>query len=151
MSRFKLLSWTAIAVVLISGMTQAHEFGMGAIMGDPTGLNAKVWTGYSTAVDFAAAWSIDSRNSFNFHMDYLFHDYGVFNVTKGKLPLYYGIGGRFRDAADSHVGVRFPIGVNYLFARSPLDVFFEVAPVMDLTPKTDFDLDAGIGMRFYFK
>jgi hypothetical protein len=34
-------------------------FGLGVIVGNPTGLSFKVWTGGSSAFDAAAAWSLD--------------------------------------------------------------------------------------------
>jgi hypothetical protein len=138
-------------MVFGAGVARAHEFGLGAVIGEPTGINGKIWTGDATAVDFALAWELDNNDAFNIHMDYLWHDYGVFNVTKGRLPLYYGIGGRMLDHFDTHVGMRGVIGLNYLFARSPVDIFFEVAPVLDFVPDTDMDLEAGVGMRFYFR
>ena len=141
----------AVTVLTVYGQARAGEFGLGAVIGEPTGLNGKVWTGSHTAVDFAMAWSLDREDQFNVHVDYLLHDYGVFNITRGKLPLYYGIGGRLVDASDTRLGLRGVLGLNYLFARSPIDLFFEVAPVLNMTPETDMDLEAGVGMRFYFR
>ncbi|MDZ7681303.1 MAG: hypothetical protein U5J63_06195 [Fodinibius sp.] len=41
------------------------------------------------------------------------------------------------------------MGVNYLFEDSPIGLFFEVAPIFNIVPSTDFDVDGGIGVRFY--
>ncbi|MEW6050597.1 MAG: hypothetical protein AB1644_05990 [Candidatus Zixiibacteriota bacterium] len=153
MSRLIILVGVALLAIPVLSFAQPRDkgFGMGAVMGEPTAINGKVWTGYSTAVDFALAWSQDNDRDFNTHVDYLFHDYGVFNVTRGKLPLYYGVGGRVKDASDARVGLRVPVGLNYLFVRAPLDAFIEVAPVLDVVPETEMDFEAGIGMRFYFR
>ena len=83
-------------------------------------------------------------------MDYLFHNYGIFKVKQGKLPLYYGIGGRVKFEEETRVGVRIPVGICYLFRNQPLDVFFEIVPILDLTPETDFDINASVGVRFFF-
>jgi len=151
MSRSSFSIVMAASLILVFGSVQAHEFGLGAVIGEPTGLNGKVWSGSATAVDFAMAWSLDNNEEFNFHMDYLLHDYGVFNVTRGKLPLYYGIGGRLLEASDTHLGIRGVLGLNYLFRRAPLDLFFEIAPVLDVVPETEMDVEGGVGMRFYFR
>lgn len=151
MRRLFILPGIVIIAMMLAGQGNAGDFGLGAIMGDPTGISGKVWTGRATAVDFAAAWSTTNDRAFHFHMTYLMHDYGVFNVSKGKLPLYYGIGGRIIDAEDPILGLRGPIGINYLFARTPLDLFLEIAPVLNLSPSTDLDFDAGAGIRFYFR
>jgi hypothetical protein len=148
----KLLTCLLALLVASSAMAQSRGFGLGIIAGEPTGLSGKIWTGPKTAIDFAAAWSVESHQSFNFHSDYLIHDFGVFKVDKGKMALYYGIGGRLVDAeGDSFIGVRVPIGIDYLFATSPLDIFMEVAPVLNLSPDTDLDFDGGVGIRFWFK
>ena len=151
MNRLAILLSVATISAVAPYRIEAHEFGVGAVVGDPTAISAKAWTGRGTAFDFALAWSRDNDHRFNFHMDYLFHDYGAFENTEGRFPLYYGIGGRVVDANDPRVGVRIPVGVNYLFGRSPFDTFFEIAPVLDVTPETEMDIEAGIGARFYFK
>jgi hypothetical protein len=151
MSRTTLSTIIAITVLFAVGNVAAGDFGLGAVVGEPTGINGKVWSNSYSAVDFAMAWSLDNESDFNLHVDYLLHDYGVFNVTRGKLPLYYGIGGRLLDARDTHVGLRGVLGLNYLFARSPVDLFFEIAPVLDVVPETEMDLEGGVGMRFYFR
>lgn len=130
-----------------------NDFGIGMIVGSPTGLSIKKWLG-NNAIDAAAGWSSDG---FNLHMDYLFHDS---SLTKGKTPIHFGIGGRIRfedkdDENDNHdgdtrLGIRIPLGINYLFAKHPFDVFAEIAPVLDIVPETDFSLDAGVGVRYYF-
>ena len=139
-----LLSTTAIA--------QSRGFGLGIIAGQPTGISGKFWTGPKTGIDLAAAWSVEKHQSFECHADYLIHDFGVFKVDKGKMPLYYGVGGRLVDADDdTHIGVRVPVGINYIFATAPLDLFVEVAPTLDLAPDTDLNVEGGIGIRFWFR
>jgi hypothetical protein len=41
-------------------------------------------------------------------------------------------------------------GLDYLFANTPLDIFLELAPILDLAPKVDFDFNGTIGIRYYF-
>jgi hypothetical protein len=132
---------------------QRGDFGLGAIVGEPTGVSAKWWLTDRTAIDAAAAWSFGGRDSFHLHGDYLFHMFDVFPVEKGEMPFYFGVGGRvkFREDDRDRVGVRGPVGVAYRFADLPLELFAEVAPVLDVAPRTRLDLNGGIGIRYYFR
>jgi len=53
------------------------------------------------------------------------------------------------DSRD-RVGVRIPIGVSYLLPRHRVEVFGEVAPIIDFTPSSKFSINASLGIRFYF-
>ncbi|MGH8015260.1 MAG: BAPKO_0422 family outer member beta-barrel protein [Candidatus Zixiibacteriota bacterium] len=153
---FSKLAWFALVLIgfVFTSEVQARKngFGLGVIVGEPTGPCFKVWTGPKTAIDGAVAWSLDGDNDLHMHADYLFHDYSIAKVDKGQFPLYYGIGGRIRfhdGNQDDQVGVRVPVGMAYLFQNSPLELFFEVVPIVDLTPDTELDFNGGVGIRFY--
>lgn len=128
------------------------NLGLGVIFGEPTGLSAKLWTTEITAIDLGVAWSFSNDGQFHIFGDYLFHHFGLFDVSKGSLPVYIGLGGRvlFREDKKDIIGVRLPIGIEYYFEDWPLAVFGEVVPILDLTPDTDGDISGGIGVRFYF-
>lgn len=142
----------ALTTVLFCGKTVAKEgdFGLGVIVGEPTGLSGKLWTEDSTAVDGVAAWSFGKRSALHLHADYLFHNFGLFKVEKGKLPIYFGIGGRIKFEDNSKVGVRIPVGIEYIFTGAPLDIFLELVPLLDLVPSTEFRFNGGIGVRYFF-
>ena len=145
---------TALIILAISTSAYARKDGIGlvVIIGDPTGPTFKVWTGPKTAIDGAVAWSLDANEDMHLHVDYLIHDFSVAKVDKGQFPLYYGIGGRIRfhnGNQDDQVGVRIPLGMAYLFAKSQLELFFEVVPIVDLAPNTELDFNGGVGIRFY--
>jgi hypothetical protein len=165
----------AIAGILLLGLSAGGAplqggdgFGLGIILGEPTGISMKTWLTRLTAIDAAAAWSFSDHDAFQIHLDYLMHNENVLRTDElsGRLLLYYGIGGRFQfhedhwdgdrredrpDDDDSRAGVRIPVGITYLFRSSPFDLFIEVVPTLDVAPDTEFDLDAAIGGRFYFR
>ena len=69
----------AIIVLLLSvasanACTQ-DDFGIGIILGEPTGLSLKYWLDEERAIDGAAAWSYSENDSFQLHGDYLIHNY----------------------------------------------------------------------------
>ena len=145
-----------IFVVLISvlacGTADAQDsgFGLGLILGEPTGISGKLWIENNKAIDGAVAWSFDKESAMHVHADLLFHSSNLIKQEMSKLVAYYGIGGRIKFEDDSKVGVRVPLGLNYLSSGAPLDVFFEIVPILDLGPSTDFSLNAAIGVRYFF-
>lgn len=133
---------------------ELRGFGLGVILGEPTGVSAKAWIDRYNAIDGAAAVSLDGDARFHVHASYLRHEYGIFPVNRGALPVHYGIGMRYRSQRGSdtdRVGVRIPVGVAYHFADMPLELFGEVAPILDITPDTSLRLNAAVGLRFYFR
>lgn len=129
---------------------QEQGFGLGVLLGEPTGVSFKFWTGYKTAVAGAAAWSFNHEASLHMHADYIKHNYRLIKTGNEYLPFYYGLGIRVKNEKDTRVGIRIPIGINYMFKRAPLDIFVEFVPVFDLIPRTDLFFNGGIGIRYFF-
>lgn len=152
----KLLVTIIVCLALGSSISAANGkgFGLGIIAGEPTGVTMKLWTGQGMAFDGAIAWSLDNDAKMHIHGDYLFHKFGMFKVEKGSLPFYYGIGARIKmfdnNNVDDKVGIRFPLGLEYLFAKSHFDIFLELVPVLDIAPDTDLDFNGAFGVRYFF-
>jgi hypothetical protein len=143
------LSW-------LNANSQVKGFGVGVIVGEPTGLCAKGWLSSSTAIDGAIAWSFTDKSSLHLHADYLWHTSSLVSSTTGTLPLYVGIGGRVKfvqndnNSSDTRIGVRIPVGLSYQFNTIPVDIFVELVPILDLSPKTELNGNGGLGVRYYF-
>jgi hypothetical protein len=120
------------------------------VVGEPTGVSAKLWMSERSAIDAAAAWSFSDEAALTLVADYLLHNFDLIDVEKGRLPVYFGVGGRVKFESESKVGVRIPVGLAYIFDGVALDVFFEIAPLLDLIPDTEFDINASIGIRYFF-
>lgn len=154
--RAKLRTFSVLSSFLVT--FAAHDavardgFGVGVIIGEPTGVSMKYWLDDSSAIDAALAVSLSHDNPFQFHADYLIHSTSSLTSSelKGRLPWYYGIGGRIKEDHDTHIGVRVPVGITYMFADTPMDFFAEVAPVLDVTPKVDLSVTGAVGLRYYF-
>jgi len=127
------------------------EFGIGLIVGEPTGISVKQWVGRQHAVDAAVAWSFSHDTSVQVHADYLYHRVYFFSADeyKGRVPVYFGIGGRAIFSDDAKVGVRFPVGVGRTMRDYPIEFFFEIVPILNVAPDSDFDLSSAIGVRYY--
>lgn len=148
----KTILFLILACMLIPSLGNAQEkgLGLGVILGEPTGLCFKSWTGYRAAFAGAAAWSFGDEDSLHIHLDYLRHDFRLIKFEEDTLPFYYGIGFRLKNEKKVRLGVRIPIGINYMFKKVPLDLFIEFVPVFDLTPKTDLFFNGGFGIRYFF-
>lgn len=159
----------ALAVALLLALAapaealKAPRFGLGIILGEPTGLTGKLFMHPNHAVDMILAYDITDE-AFAMAVDYHFvFDPWPFRIPAGEMPIYVGIGGklsvfgehsegRHDDHHDEDVafGLRIPIGLAFLFNRVPIEIFLEIAPGIRLFPATDADVDGGIGVRFYF-
>jgi hypothetical protein len=128
---------------------EGGNLGIGAMLGEPTGISAKLWNGDKSAFGFGAAWSFGRYDAIHLHADYLQHSW-IDGVEKGNLAFYYGIGGRIVLADDPGIGIRVPLGLNYIIEDAPIDIFVEVVPILDLAPSTDFDGNGALGLRYYF-
>ena len=157
-------------IILLSISTllkaQSTGFGAGIMVGEPTGVSVKGWISGDRAIAGGLAWSLRGASYFSVHADYLFHNMELIKLNKGRLPLYYGPGVRLRswtsdrywdrgrwndyDGSRARLGVRFPVGLDYLPENSPVDVFLEIVPALDLLPSTSFDVGAAIGVRYWF-
>lgn len=161
------LALAALAMALafaLPGPAQAKEggpFGLGVMLGDPTGVSFKYFLSPRNAVTGGLGYGWRGR-WFHTHAEYLFH----FPQRWGPgdwLP-YVGIGGKlavwdhhrhdhpgwYGDDDDIGLGIRIPGGVAWHPPRAPIDVFAEFAPAVWLFPGTGFDFDFSIGARFYF-
>jgi len=140
-----------IAVMIFAGSAASQgNFGLGIILGEPTGVSAKLWITDRSAVDMAAAWSFSDEEAFHLHADYLLHNFDLISVSKGRLPIHFGVGARVKFQDESALGIRVPVGLTYIFDGAPIDIFFEIVPILDLIPDTEFEANAAIGARFFF-
>ncbi|HXX62800.1 MAG TPA: hypothetical protein VEO56_03300 [Bacteroidota bacterium] len=145
-----LLAVLLLAPGLNSSRAQDRGLGLGVIFGEPTGISGKYWLSSRNAVDGGLAWSFRRSGYLHLHGDYLWHFTQVFPEAD-RLVLYAGPGGRIGFAGtQSVVGIRMVGGATYFLPKVPMDVFIEIAPVLDLLPETSGSLNGGIGIRYFF-
>ena len=163
----KIYCYALAALFLFFGVqasvAQEHGTGLGVTIGEPTGINAKLWTSTYAAFDFGLGLSIggdriDKYNGFynggsrfHFLLDYLWHSFEMIHPT-GRFPLYYGIGGHINTGAgyNSSLAMRCVIGVAWLLREVPIDLFLEFVPSFQLISSSGIGIDAGIGARYFF-
>ncbi len=135
----------------LSGVTSrvgsAEDLGMGMEFGQPIGVTAKYWLNSTLAID--AAMGYHFNGNFDLHTDALWHSFSSFHLSSGRLPFYAGLGGRVLLGNDSQLGARLPLGLSYLPSTKPIELFLEIAPVLELVPSVEMDVDGLVGFRVY--
>ncbi len=149
---------TILAAVLTLLLTaegleaQSRKFGVGIVVGAPTGLSLKYWSSSREAIQGYVGGGF---GGVTLGADYLFHS-NAFN--NADLPFYYGpgafvgaagVGGPKLGGNDLGLGVRFMFGADYIFPQNPFDIAFEIGPALILSPVVGIGLVGGIAFRFY--
>lgn len=145
----------ALLALLSPALAQDQGFGIGIVLGEPTGVSLGIGLNQAGSLQSHIAWSL-GRDALRANLDYLYSP-----VTKpvpdGGFSLGFYVGGGVVVAveddgprADVGLGVRVPIGLKLLPNGAPVDVFAEVAPGVYLLPYTDMLVEGGIGVRYWF-
>lgn len=134
-------------------------FGVGIILGEPTGITAKLYLQDDQAIQ-AAVGSAFIGGGLQLHADYVFHPYILQMRPSFVLPVYVGPGVRLidyvngRDDSSFAIGARVVGGLLFDFKEVPLDAFIEVAGVLEYELSdgagAGIELNAGAGVRYYF-
>lgn len=142
---------------------QGKNFGIGVIIGEPTGLTAKIWT----QKDMALAFSLGNSyfGSVRIGMDYLWH-FNAFNSN--IVNLYAGPGAAigigessgwwykdkdqkwYKSSDEIGLGIRGILGINVVPRNSPIEIFGELGLMVGFLPGTYTNFEGAIGIRFYF-
>lgn len=146
----------------------AGDFGLGLVLGSPTGITGKFYLAPSAAID--ATVGIGLGEDLHVHADYLFEGGDLAGQPGFRLGWFVGIGGRLvahddEDVRHSHgnqgththdrdeldFGPRVPVGLEFRPAElRQLEVFAEVALGVDLVDDPGLTIDAGLGVRYFF-
>lgn len=134
----------------------AEKYGLGVVLGDPTGVSGKMKLNDAHSVDAALAYSSGRHSGLQFHSDYLWDRARSWDTDEGPLHMYYGLGGRLISYEDKDkksqvsIGPRGSLGVTFNINNPNLEFFGEGAVVVEVAPSINVDLDAGIGARIRF-
>jgi hypothetical protein len=146
---------TFAPIAAISHANQPGHFGLGGILGEPTGVSAKYTIDRQFAVQGALGLSLIEKGLW-LSTDFLFHIHNVFG-DRGRLPLYFGGGLVIQDRGDSgknksretSLGIRGVVGVEYL-AQDRISIFGEVAVQPFLLPSLGLGISVAAGARYWF-
>lgn len=127
------------------------SIGLGGQIGDPSGITLKIYNGRSLSWDLLAAWDTNDFLFLNVH--------GVYERHLGQSPnvhFFYGPGAfvgirdndRRGEEDDVVAGISGLFGLGFLIER--FEIYGAVTPRLAVTPRTEGDVGAGLGFRFYF-
>ncbi len=154
----------ALAVAAAPPPEPLGKFGLGFIAGNPSGISASLATSGTSSINLIAGYNMnryDNRYPRNgdcckvggimyTSLDYVWYNYNILRVPGINFPVYYGPGVNWVISHYHSFGVRGVMGLQYQFAHSPFDVFFELCPGYNFNPHPMWGLDGGVGSRFYF-
>lgn len=135
-----------------------RHFGLGLIVGHPTGMSLKGYLSRDTAIDGAIGFG-DSFRHIHVHADYLWH-FEVQRWQASNLQLYLGVGpelqvharpgpARADGRTDFYLGARAPFGFSLMF-DAPFDVFAELVAGLWFLEEPRVHIDAALGARYWF-
>jgi hypothetical protein len=166
----------ACALSTTAAAAPGHPFGLGVQLGAPTGITGKLYLDQPFALQMGIGFvdDFDDEDGLHVHLDFIWHPAILARQPAFTLPFYLGVGARLLQHdyvyridrtyyvdEDTHLGVRVPFGLLMDFNRVSLDIFLEVALVVDLFFVEDtygpfyerhdrVDLNGGVGIRYYF-
>lgn len=150
-----------------SDVGTSKKFGIGAILGEPTGVSVKYFFTEKHALVGGLGVGWWGGHNFHIHADYNFNglikttpDFDFKGFIGGGLKFFYYYwhdyhplwdeDWRDHDYGRAGLAIRVPMGIAFHLNKIPLDVFLELAPGFAFLPWLDFHLDGGIGARYYF-
>jgi hypothetical protein len=141
-----------LGLLAATGSARAESIGLGAFLGQPTGLDIKIGLQGRSALDI-----VIGVNQFNDpHLSYGHIQYlALLGVARGRtvnVPFRLGVGGAVIGVTDDNTvfAARVPFQLGLRFRRSPVEIYGEVAFVLVFNDDTDTDVDGGLGLRIYF-
>jgi len=141
---------------------RGKSFGFGIMLGEPTGLTAKIWTARDEALALHLGNSYMGR--LRLGADYLWH----FNAFNSRIVnMYAGPGAAlgfgassgwwykdkkrywYKEDDDIAFGARGVFGINIIPKNTPLEIFGEIGVMIGLYPIGRANAEGAIGIRFY--
>lgn len=140
-----------VGLILLAAPASATEkgkFGAGLVLGVPFGATAKYWLDDKKAFQGTLG---SSDGDLTMTGDLIHHfDEWLPRKKEGKLPLYAGLGVKYKAEARDFVGIRFVGGFALYSKDRRTELFFEGAPVLRLSPSEGGSFDGAAGIRRYF-
>ena len=142
-----------LALVMLGAGTARAEggpFGLGLVVGQPTGLTGELKLTEHTALDGAVGIDLFDGRDFYFHLEFLYVLPELIHGGSVSLSAYLGIGGYVVAHRETNVGARVPFGLSLEFTSVPLEIFAEIAFRLRFVPDVDPGIGGALGFRYYF-
>lgn len=155
---FVILFFSVLVSVPLAAASRANRpnhFGLGLIVGEPTGISGKYVFTEQFALQGALGLSVIEKG-FWLNSDFLLQFHNVF-TRDGRWPLYLGGGLILQDRGNSgknkngglSLGIRAVAGVEFL-ADDRVTIFGELSAQPFIIPSLDFGVGLALGIRYWF-
>jgi hypothetical protein len=164
-SKNHLISCSILALLLAPELAFSKTWGLGAVIGAPTGLSANYFLSESRTVHTTLAYDFSGDDSLQLASHYTWRMNNL-NFEKIKLGWFYGVGARLafknhdhhknhnHDHDDKHgdvdLGPSGTIGLFHEFTEVPLEVFLKGNLTVNVISDTDVDADVMLGLHYNF-
>jgi hypothetical protein len=155
------------SVARASEVGTSKKFGIGLILGEPTGVTLKYFFAERHAIVGGVGVGWWGGHNFHLHADYTYNapvkntpDFDFKLFIGGGLKFFFYYYGHYHPVWDDDwrdddygrvgLGIRVPLGIAFHLNKVPLDVFLEIAPGFAFLPWLDGFVDGGLGVRYYF-
>jgi hypothetical protein len=144
-----------IALLRIDSLRAENTFGLGFILGDPSGITGKAFLGENNAIDIGLG--DPEGEGYYIYGDYLLHLRGL--GFENRLAFYFGGGAAFHHHEweekqhredENRIELRIPAGLEYVTPKIPIGLFAEIVPALCISPDVEFELRGGVGARYFF-
>ena len=152
--RARALALPFLAVLLTFSIPRAATsfdgFGLGFMIGSPSGVSGSLPLGGNQAVHAAVGYDLNGPLALRVVADYVWFKPEIIPVESGRISAYFGPGGVAELSGDASIGIRAVGGLDYRFAQAPVQIFLEFGPGIRILPDTEADATAGLGARYFF-
>ena len=152
-----------VLALTISGLAFAKSWGLGAVLGDPTGLSANYFLSEQRTLHSVLAYDIDGDDDFYLATHYNWRRPNDITFPEFNLGWFYGAGAQleYHDHDHHHgkhhdhdnrlnVGPSGTLGLFHEFKEVPLEVFLKSNATLYVLDSTDLDLDLMLGLHYNF-
>ena len=146
-----------VVVVACSATADAEggPFGLGLVVGTPTGITGEYKLSSHTAIDGALGLDLFFDRHLYFQADFLFLFGDLLGGGSVGLTPYLGPGGFIADFGGKNgggvgFGARAPFGLALDFTRAPLQIYGEFSLALQLYHDVHLGVGGAVGFRYFF-
>lgn len=164
-TKFSIGSMLLLSSLMNPEFAFAKTWGLGAVVGAPTGLSANYFLSESKTVHTTLAYDFGGDEDLQLASHYTWRLNNL-NFEKFHLGWFYGLGARLalrnhndhnhynHDHDDEHgdvgLGPSGTIGLFHEFTEVPLEAFLKANLTVNIIPDTDVDGDLMLGLHYNF-
>lgn len=164
MPKINLTQWILVSSLTLPGLAFAKTWGLGAVIGAPTGLSANYFLSEARTIHTTLAYDFSGDDDLQLASHYTWRMNNL-QFEKIKLGWFYGAGARlaFKDHDHDHnhnhdhdddekleLGPSGTIGLFHEFEKVPLEVFLKGNLTINVIEDTDVDADVMLGLHYNF-